>query len=424
MTLQVFSNPICNAAVNQALFPSHTAQQRSPLAGMIEENRRRSENFAYGIGVFLRKFFSKEQLSPVAEHPRAPSTLNPQTWPLPEVHASQKTTQSIQKLVKERGIAYQPFTLDTGQRQDPCLSQPNRGLLSQSDLRGVDRSKPVVLLAHGFSASSYEWEDLARYIDQHAKGAVRYSKIVLGGHGRSLEAFKNSDWQDWGKPILEEYRALAAKGFTNISLAGSSTACALILEQLDRGCYSKRVKPKNVFFIDPIVEPNSLLIRLFVRFKAASEDSYPPTQAFSPEEFSRWHGKRPFAALKSLDDLTQKVQRALTNGIQLPSGTHLSVWASQGDPTVNPNGYKLIQKGARPGAGGSVSVYPVDSKFHVFTRLSGRPQATKGDHAHFSGKKALTRGGAGVCQTAPIPFTLRDRQIQKGAFDAMLSRCG
>lgn len=258
-------------------------------------------------------------------------------------------------------------------------------------------------------------------MDLNAKGSVRYSQILLGGHGRSLEDFKRSNWLKWGKPILDEYKALVAKGFTNISLAGSSTACALILEQLSNGSYSHRkIVPKNVFLIDPIVEPNSFLTNLVVRVGALFGASYPPTQAFSPEEFSRWHGKRPFASLKSLDELTQKVHRALASGIQLPPRTRLSVWSSQGDPTVNPDGYKLIQKGVKPGKGGSVCVYPVDSKFHVFTRLSGRPKATRKDQRYFGGE--LTRADVlKYVQTAPIPVTLRDRQIQKETFDRMLS---
>lgn len=429
-----FAAPICETAINQiGQFGKQTSP--NPLAAMIEENRLRRENIAYGLFFFFRRIFETEhnlkhpsiteevsediphqkRLKPIPE-------LHPETWPEPEVHPSHKTSQSIRDLVKERGLGYQPFTLDSGSTPDPVLIEPKNSVLSYTDLSEVDRSVPIVILAHGFSASSYEWSDFARYMDQHSKGAVLYSNMVLGGHGRSLGAFKRSNWQEWGKPILNEYRALRAQGFTNISLAGSSTACALLLEQLSSGSYNGDIAPKNIFMIDPIVDPvvdpKDWKTRLKMRVAAVARASYPPTQAFSPEEFSRWHGYRPFSALLSLDDLTQRVTRALGVGIQLPKGTHLSVWASQGDPTVNPNGYKLIQNGIRPGVGGSVSVYPINSKFHVFTRLSGRPEAAEDQVG------ALTREQlVDYVKESPIPFTPNDRQLQKETFDAMLKLC-
>ncbi|MCE5316689.1 MAG: hypothetical protein LLG04_04920 [Parachlamydia sp.] len=342
---------------------------------------------------------------------------------MPAINLSSESSHVIKRLVEQRGLVYQPLTLDSGQTPDLSIREPQKFFLSQSDLRGVDKSKPVILLAHGYTATTYEWDDLARYIDQNANGDVRYSQILLGGHGRSLEDFKNSNWQDWGKPILEEYQALVAKGFTNISLAGSSTACALILEQLNKGAYSKDVTPHNVFLIDPIVEPSGFMMRQVIRILAIFKRSYPPQQAFSPEEFSCWYGNRPFTTIHSLNDLTWRVQRALSAGIQLPRDTHLTVWASQGDPTVNPDGYKLIHEGVKPGSGGSVSVYPINSRFHVFTRLSGRPEATWEDR-QFQERSNMTREAVlDWVAKAPIPVTTHDRQIQKKTFDQMLSTC-
>jgi len=39
----------------------------------------------------------------------------------------------------------------------------------------------------------------------------------LGGHGRTYADFKNSSWEDWQEPIMTEYNALLAKGYTNIN---------------------------------------------------------------------------------------------------------------------------------------------------------------------------------------------------------------
>lgn len=399
MSLSINSNQLDQVVINQP----NPSTEAPP-----------SQNLAYRLGGWLRSWFSKQEASPATlEQPKprrwSGPHLNPQAWPLPEVQFSSKSTQAIKELVKQRGLIYQPLSLDRGDVGDIST------LLSQSDLTNVDRSKPVILLAHGYTATTYEWDDLTRYVDQNAKGDVRYSKVLLGGHGRSIEDFGASNWQDWGKPILDEYKALVAKGFTNISLAGSSTACALILEQLNQGAYSGSVTPHNIFMIDPIVESKGFLTRQIIRILALFNRSYPPTQAFSPEEFSRWYANRPFTTIHSLNDLTYRVTQALNKGIQLPRDTRMTVWASQGDPTVNPHGYKLIQKGIR---GGNISVHPIDSRFHVFTRLSGRPEATPQDPPKMS-KEEIENW----VKTAPIPVTPADRQLQKETFDQMLSAC-
>lgn len=411
MNLSLFSNAIGQTVINQ-LYPAQDPG--------LDECRRRRENIGYGIGFWLRSLFAKPsasvQVKPRCERDerdgqiaRRIVLLNPQAWPLPNVQLSQTTAQEVKQLVEKRGLVYQQLTLDQG--ETPSKAR----LLSQSDLTGVDRSQPVILLAHGYTATTYEWDDLAKYIDQNAKDAIRYSQVLLGGHGRSLQDFRSSTWQEWGKPIVEEYRALVAKGFTNISLAGSSTACSLILEQLDRGAFDGKVTPNQIFMIDPIVEPSGFLMRQVIRMLALFNRSYAPTQAFSPEEFAHWYGNRPFTTLASLNDLTYRVNQALSKGIRLPRDTRLTVWASQSDPTVNPDGYQLIQKGVR---GGNVSVYPINSRFHVFTRLSGRPEAKEGDRLPANKEEV-----SDWVKTAPIPVTRADRILQKETFDQMLKTC-
>lgn len=351
------------------------------------------------------------------------SCIDPTTWPLPEVNPSRLSSLAIQKEIKEHGFAYQHFSLDSGETPDPCLINEQNCLLSTSNLEGVDRSTPVILMAHGFTATSYEWNDFARYIEGNSKGTIRYSQVTLGGHGRSIEEFKESDWHDWGKPILDEYTALVNKGFSNISLVGSSTACALILEQLSSGFYGgEKITPKNVFFIDPIVEPLNLANSMMVQMGTFAGQSLGPTRASSPEELSNWYGDYPFASLQSLDDLTKNVKHALDEGFELPPQTKLTVWASEGDPIVNPAGYKFIQNGVRTGDGGNVEYYPVESRLHVITRLSGRPQATQEDDELICGDKPpLTREEVvKQVKSRSMPFTPSDRQKQKNIFDSML----
>src|SRR5690606_19402656 len=66
-------------------------------------------------------------------------------------------------------------------------------------------AKPVIIAAHGFTASTYEWEEFQRYAE--ADGRVLVSRVLLGRHGTDIEDFEAGTWRDWGRPILEEYRA-------------------------------------------------------------------------------------------------------------------------------------------------------------------------------------------------------------------------
>lgn len=351
------------------------------------------------------------------------SCADPTTWAMPKVNPRRLSSLGIQREIKKHGFSYEDFTLDSGETPDRCLIDGHNCLLSQSNLEGVDRSTPIILMAHGFTATSYGWNDFARYIEANSKGSIRYSQVTLGGHGRSIEEFKKTDWHNWGKPIIDEYNALVEKGFSNISLVGSSTACALILEQLSSGSYSReKITPKNVFLIDPIVEPLNSINSIIVAVGAFAGQSLGPTRASSPEELSNWYGDYPFTSLQSLDDLTKNVKNRLDQGFELPPRTKLTVWASQGDPIVNPAGYTIIQRGIKPGDGGDVEYHPVESRLHVFTRLSGRPEATQEDEELICGDTPpLTRDEVvKQVKSRSMPFTPSDRQKQKRIFDSML----
>lgn len=269
-------------------------------------------------------------------------------------------------------------------------------------------------MAHGFSATTYEWEDMARYLHEHESGKILYSLVLLGGHGRSYADFKASNWHRWGAPILNEYLALKHLGFTHINLAGSSTACALILEQLAHNDYSQETVLKNVFLIDPIVEPMGFTLRNTLWAGSFIGGYAGPSQAFTPEKFSHWYANRPFTAFNSLNKLAAKVEHELFHGIVLPGGTNLYVWASQGDPTVNPKGYLLIQKGVHGTDGGQVHATPIHSALHVFTRLSGRPLATPEDLLDI-------RPVSERVVDSPMPITPADRDNQKAVFEQMIS---
>lgn len=232
----------------------------------------------------------------------------------PTIEPSRHSAQEIRSSVEQHGIEYQPFTLDEGTSVDVCVTHAHC-LYSRKVIQSTQLHHPIIILAHGFSATSYEWKDFVQYLDEHRHLNINYSMLVLGGHGRSLQAFRKSTWHDWGRPILEEFNALVKFGFTNINIAASSTACALVLEQLSHGSYANPTALKNIFFIDPIVEPQSFIFRNGVYLLSFSDKSYGPSQPFTPEEFPHWYGYRPYVTINSLNELTGKVEKALQFGI-------------------------------------------------------------------------------------------------------------
>lgn len=78
-----------------------------------------------------------------------------------------------------------------------------------------------------------------------AKAGILISQVLLGGHGNTYEEFKNSTWEDWQEPIMTEYNALREKGYTNINIVGSSTACPLVMDMTTS--HNTTVISRNMF---------------------------------------------------------------------------------------------------------------------------------------------------------------------------------
>src|SRR5215831_15090208 len=125
---------------------------------------------------------------------------------------------------------------------DPSLYHPEQYLVSAKypNPTPEDLQKPVILAIHGYSATTFEWQEFA---DWSVNSNYRVSQVLLGGHGRDYKAFKASTWEDWKSSITEEYEKLIALGYTNISLVGSSTGGTLILEMVSSGYFNNRLHP-------------------------------------------------------------------------------------------------------------------------------------------------------------------------------------
>ncbi len=280
---------------------------------------------------------------------------------------------------------YEQGWMDDPNVLDPSLDAMPEYLVSNRDVTTISTSNPVIIAVHGFTASTYEWQDFLEYVHPNFdsnQGAtsnpnknVYVSLVLLGGHGRSVTDFRGSLWSEWGKPILDEYNTLVSMGFSNISILGASTAGTLILEHLSNSAFSSELK--HVFFIDSLIVPRDKLLHLvpYVYFLIGDQKNDSSTD----DEKKHWYQIKPKEALRELETLIDRVKQKLEKTITLPEGTVAHVFQSKQDPVVDPISAYLIYKGLKTASGSSINVTPVESSLHVFTRLSGRAIQTLDD---------------------------------------------
>ena len=266
--------------------------------------------------------------------------------------------------------------LDGTTINDSSILYPEKFLISKAypSYSFIDKSKPVLIAVHGFSATTFEWLEYKDFLKTQSD--VLISLVLLGGHGRDYSDFKKATWEDWQKPIIEEYNALKDLGFTNISFIGSSTGCPLILEII----HANKIVPdvlKNVFLIDPIVVPSTKTLSLISAVGPAL--GYSET-TMEKGENGYWYKYRPYQALEQLNTVTQLIQKNLEDGITLPSNTKLTVYKSKKDDVADPISSVLIQKGVKSDNNQAIEINIVESELHVFTRLNGRNVITDNDY--------------------------------------------
>jgi len=287
-------------------------------------------------------------------------------------------------------MEFEPHWLDGPEVFDPSLNSPGHTLSTRPGMTPADRSRPVVIAVHGYTASTFEWQEFREYAESGSE--VLVSLVLLGGHGRTVAEFERTTWRDWGQPILDEYEALVQQGYTRISIAGASTGGALVLEHLSTGRFGGSVRPRHVFLVDPIVVPTNkqlTLIPLMRHFISAQM-----TEG-TEEERGHWYSNRPPSTLAELYALTERVRSQLSRGVTLPHGTGATVYKTSRDPTADPVSALLIYRGLRTASGDQIAVQMLDSQLHVFTRLRAR---------------------------APDAVSAADRQRQRQTFDEIITR--
>lgn len=244
---------------------------------------------------------------------------------------------------------------------------------------------PVVICAHGFTASTFEWHEFKDTValrnrltpGSNQADSILVSRVLLGGHGGDLAHFQASHWRDWLAPIVKEYDTLVARGYTDISIAAASTACPLLLEAIFAGSF-QRQPPREVFFIDPIIVPTNKFLTLAALIGPVVGNIEDVGDSL---EQKHWYGNRPAEQLEDLYALINRAKNRLENGLALPKGTRLKAYKSRHDNSADPVSALYLKKGLIPKDGGVAEVEMIDSRLHVFTRLDGRATVTPQDKA-------------------------------------------
>ena len=260
---------------------------------------------------------------------------------------------------------------------DLSLYQPEKYLVSAFKPNPSDQEKQISVLiaAHGYSASTFEWDELRKYADS-VKSGILISQVLLGGHGRTYQDFKNSTWRDWQASILLEYKKLVQAGYTNISFIGSSTGCPLILNLLYEN-YLSQIPPNQILLIDPIIIPSNKILSL--AGIVGPMIGYTSVDFDSELERKHWYHYRPQETLQELLDIITVVRKELESGIALPPLTDLSIYKSKYDEVADRVSGILIYNGIESNSMNSKEIYMVNSHIHVMTRLQGRNNITDND---------------------------------------------
>jgi carboxylesterase len=260
---------------------------------------------------------------------------------------------------------------------DLSLYQPEKYLVSAYNPNPSDQEKqiPVLIAAHGYSASTFEWDELRKYADS-VKSGILISQVLLGGHGRTYEDFKNSTWRDWQASILLEYKKLVQAGYTNISFIGSSTGCPLILNLLNENSLSQ-IPPNQIILIDPIIIPSNKMLSL--AGIVGPMIGYTSVDFDSELERKHWYHYRPQETLQELLDIITVVRKELESGIALPALTDVSIYKSTYDEVADRVSGILIYNGIKSNTMNSKEIFMVNSHIHVMTRLQGRNNISSND---------------------------------------------
>ncbi len=231
-------------------------------------------------------------------------------------------------------------------------------LLSAPDTE-ASKSIPVVVSVHGFGATAYETEYAANYLA--ARGFL-ISRPNLGKHGSAtMEEFTGGTWQDWAGPIADEYKRLKAVGYKNVQFLTVSTGGPIVMELLSRspGAFLPD-EPKRITMVAPLLDSTDKMLGGVGLLQFLGAKGRPTKQ--TGQRIGRHYSDWPTNSLRQLLDLTEVMKGRLRKTINVSDSTRIQIFQSNGDGTVDPVSAEMWSAGIR---GGLVSVYKLDSTFHV-----------------------------------------------------------
>ncbi len=270
--------------------------------------------------------------------------------------------------------------LGSGQIFDPETYNPGKYLISVSNPAPTPAQAlvPVIIASHGYSASTFEWDEFRNWTVANNRTDYTISQVLLDGHGVTYDAFKNSTWHDWESSIADEYTKLVKDGYKNINLVGSSTSGTLLLDMISSGFFNNSTTV-HIFLVDPIVIPSDKF--LSVVGVVGPMLGYVESDGAPGEEKYYYH-YRPQETLQQLDDVLNVVRNELQNGITLPKNVYLKMYKSVRDPTADPVSAALIYNGVQTSTGARMDFDWINGDIHVFTRLNLVPDVTAQDQAN------------------------------------------
>jgi carboxylesterase len=268
--------------------------------------------------------------------------------------------------------------LGGGVIMDPSLTDPAayRISVSQPTPTPEQAQIPVIICSHGYSASTFEWDEFRTWANQQPSHNYYIDQVLLAGHGTTYDAFKASTWHDWESTIIDEYNLLVKEGYKNINIAGSSTSGTLVLDMIQSGIFNNAITKVHLFIIDPIIVPADKFLSVV--------GIVGPTLGYvtadnAPGEEVYYYHYRPQETLQQLENCIVTERHELEDGVTLPKNVYLKMYKAIRDGSSDPVSAVLIYNGIKTADGGKIDIQMVNSSIHVFTRLNLVPNVTELD---------------------------------------------
>jgi esterase/lipase len=223
-----------------------------------------------------------------------------------------------------------------------------------------DKNRPVILTIHGYRATPFENKDTIDYLAGKPDNFL-FSRVMMGGHGVSLEEFEKAGWRDWQAPLEKELDQLDKLGYKHLNVIANSAGGTLLLDILSRKNY---INLERVVLIAPLIEFADKDIK-YIELAQLLGIRAIPASKWPSEYVGNEYNQDPVAALLQLKKLTKVVKKELKKGITIPVNLRLLIVQSTGDKVVDPVSSKIIRRGIK----GKSEIFKIKSENHVMVNI-------------------------------------------------------